>query len=470
MRPCRFLVRVLHTCVPAVLLTAPALVVSQPSRAQTVTTLAGSGSAGSVDAVGTASSFFNPTSIAVDLSGNLYVADQSNNKIRKISPNGTVTTLAGSGRRGATNGAGSAASFTTPIGVAVDRAGVVYVADFGNNLIRKVTPSGVVSTLAGSGSQGAGDGNLSVATFNGPAGVAVDDAGNVVVADMGNNKIRKVTNGGYVTTLAGSGLEGDTNGKGVAASFTFPSGVALDDSGNVFVADRGNNKIRKVTPGGVVTTYAGSGDFWFADGDSSEASFNTPTGVAVDRTGTLYVADEINNTIRSITPDRIVTTLAGNKNAVVSDVTFAWPTGVAVDLEGNVYVAEQGANRIRKITAPPSNVCSPDAVSLCLFNGRFRLQADYRDFEGTAGQAKAVAVSTESGYFWFFGKKNMEITAKMVSFCDGSNGNYAFYASGMTDVDVTLKMTDMKTGSYREYRKALGAPFCTIVDGAYSCP
>jgi len=465
---------VLHSLV-SLLVAGAVLLVPHASRAQMVSTVAGSGAPGSADGTGTTATFFNPTSIAVDNAGNLYVADQSSNKIRKISPGGTVKTLAGSGRSGSLDGLGGAASFSSLTGVAIDKAGVVYVADYGNNLIRKVTPSGLVSTLAGSGAAGNVDGNLAVSSFNSPAGLAVDDAGNIFVADQGNNKIRKITTSGYVTTLAGSGNSGGVDGKGAAASFDTPTGVAVDDAGNVYVADQGNNKIRKVTPGGVVTTLAGSGTFWFSDGASDEASFNAPTSVAVDGARNVWVADEGNNKIRLITPDRFVKTLAGSGQAGGTDgdgpsATFAWPTGVAVDGAGNVYVADQAGNRIRKITAAPSDVCSPDAVSLCLYDGRFRLQADYRDHSGNSGQGKAVAVSSDSGYFWFFNKENMEVTAKVVSFCDGASGNFAFYASGMTDVEVTLKLTDMKTGAHQEYGKTLGTPFCTIADGLVGCP
>ena len=319
-----------------------------------VTTLAGSGSIGSVDLTGTAASFYYPYSVAVDSAGNLYVADSWNHKIRKITSGGVVTTLAGSGSAGSVNNTGTAASFYYPTGVAVDSAGNVYVADFNNNKIRKITSGGVVTTLAGSGSAAFSDGQGAEAGFNLPSGVAVDSAGNVYVADSSNGRIRKITSGGVVTTLAGSGGTGSGDGTGAEASFYLPSGVAVDSAGNVYVADKNNNRIRKITPVGVVTTLAGSGNAAFADATGAVASFNNPTGVAVDSAGNLYVADQKNHKIRKITSGGVVTTIAGSGNAVFADGTgtgasFNNPYGVAVDSAGNLYVCDQSNNRIRKL-------------------------------------------------------------------------------------------------------------------------
>jgi sugar lactone lactonase YvrE len=263
-----------------------------------VTTLAGSaGPPGSADGTCSDARFSAPKAVAVDNAENdnsgsdnkriVYVADTNNHTIRKITPaDGVVTTLAGlAGVHGSADGTGSA-QFYSPGGVAVDGTGNVYVADTDNDTIRKVTPAGVVTTLAGSaGVQGNADGTGSAARFNSPDGVAVDDAGYVYVADTANHTIRKITPvDGVVTTLAGAaGVPGSADGTGSDARFNSPGGVAVDDAGNVYVADTDNHTIRKITPAGVVTTLAGAaGALGSANGPGGDARFNRPTGLAVD--------------------------------------------------------------------------------------------------------------------------------------------------------------------------------------------
>jgi serine/threonine-protein kinase len=329
-----------------------------------------SGSGAYVDVVTTLArswteeSFYGPEGVAVDGSGNVYVADTNTNKIRKISPTEVVTTLAGGGGSGwnwsgSEDGAGTAASFNSPKGVAVDSSGNVYVADTGNHKIRKITSAGVVTTIAGTGTQGSTDGTGTAASFNSPKGVAVDSTGNVYVADSGNHKIRKITSAGVVATLAGMGTQGSSDGTGTSASFWGPVGVAIDSGGNIYVAEEFNSKIRKITAAGVVTTLAGSGSFASVNGAGNVASFWFPTGVSVDSSGNVYVADAGSNKIRKITAAGVVSTLAGNplngnwsgsEDGAVTAASFDQPKGVAVDSSGNVYVADSGNNRIRKIT------------------------------------------------------------------------------------------------------------------------
>jgi hypothetical protein len=343
------------------------------------TTLAGnaSNSEGSSNGTGSAASFFNPYNVAVDGSGNVYVADTSNSIIRMITPAGVVTTIAGAALvTGSTDGPGGSALFDNPIGVAVDGSGNVYVGDTGNDTIRKITlVSGVwmVSTLAGSaGNYGSSNGTGSAASFENPNGVAVDGSGNVYVADYMNSTIRKVTSAGVVTTLAGSPNDpGHSNGTGSAALFNGPNGVAVDGSGNVYVADTENQLIRKVTSAGVVTTIAGTATVTGStDGPGTSALFNFPTSVAVDGSGNLYVADYSNFVIRKITPGEVVTTVAGSvTNAGSTNGTgivalFNSPTGVAVDGSGNVYVADTGNNLIRKGTPPLPQLYFQNGTSL----------------------------------------------------------------------------------------------------------
>jgi sugar lactone lactonase YvrE len=328
--------------------------------ANVVTTLAGApGQIGSADGSGSAALLVYPGGVAVDGAGNVYVAD-GNHTVLKITPAGVMTTLAGAaGQVGIVDGAGSAARFDGPSSVAVDGAGNVYVVDGFNFTIRKITPNGVVTTLAGSpGQRGSTDGIGSAASFAYPDGVAVDSAGNIYVADTVNDTIRKITPAGVVSTLAGSaGQPGSDDGTGSAARFNYPAGVAVDSTGNVYVADSGNDTIRVITPAGVVTTLAGvPGQTGSADGTGSAARFNGPDGVAVDGAGNVYVAD--NNTIREITPAGVVTTLAGSPgefgsaDGTGSAARFNDPLGVAVDSAGNVYVADEGNDTIRTLSIP----------------------------------------------------------------------------------------------------------------------
>ena len=302
----------------------------------------------------------HPYDVAVDASGNIYIPDAFNYVIRKLTPSGEMTVLAGTiGSYGGADGSGSAARFHSPEGIAVDRSGNVYVADSGNHAIRKITPTGVVTTFAGSlGNSGSSDGAGSAARFQHPDGVTVDMAGNVYVADSYNDTIRKITSQGVVSTLAGSaGVEGTADGNGSAARFNDPERLAVDVAGNIYVADALNDAIRKVTPSGQVTTVAGNkGVEGSADGRGSAAQFHWPRDVAVDASGVLYVADQFNATIRKITPAGDVTTLAGKAGAagsvdgVGAAARFNDPWGLDVDLLGNVYVADSENNAIREIS------------------------------------------------------------------------------------------------------------------------
>ncbi len=305
--------------------------------------------------------FNAPAGVAVDGSGNVYVGDYGKDTIRKITPDGVVSTFAGTadGPVGSTDGTGAAAQFNWPDGVAVDGSGNVYVADSGNSTIRKITPAGVVTTFAGTaGVSGGADGIGTAAQFYYPNGVAVDGAGNVYVADSWNNTIRKITPYGVVTTLAGTaGVWGSADGTGAAAQFADPWGVTVDGAGNVYVADSGNNTIRKITPYGVVTTLAGTAGVWgSADGTGAAARFDSPQAMVVDGSGILYVTDSHNNTIRKITPDGVVTTLAGtagvagSADGTCAAALFSYPWYLALDASGNLYVSDENNATIRKIT------------------------------------------------------------------------------------------------------------------------
>jgi hypothetical protein len=327
--------------------------------AYTATTFAGQVTAGIVDATGTAAKFSNPLGMASDAAGNLYVADVNNNRIRKITPAGVVSTFAGSGAAALTDATGTAAAFNQPYDITIDPAGNLYVADYGNNRIRKITSAGVVTTLA---------------TVTTPAGICYSTAlGTLFATSFTTHKVLQITLGGTVTTFVGSGTQGAADGSGTAATFFNPMGIADDGSGFMFVADQGNNKIRKVSAGAAVSVYAGSGTAGSADGTGTAATFNRPSGVAVIN-GNIYVGDQQNNKIRVIAmPSTVVTTIAGTgtagalNNTTALTSTYNGPWTIQGDKDGNLFIADRYNNEIREL-APTSgytiNTPLPAGLSL----------------------------------------------------------------------------------------------------------
>ena len=316
-----------------------------------IATLAGkAGVEGSADGTGATARFAGAASITCDASDNLYVADTGNNTIRKITPDGMVTTLAGQvGVEGGADGTGVAAAFSKPMGITCDASGNLYVADTGNNTIRKVTPNGVVTTVAGkagandNGAEDA-DGTGATAAFGIPVGITCDAHGDLYVSDLVNSLVRKITSDGVVTTIAG---HRPADGSGSASSYEAPLGITCDASGNVYAA-KDDSTIREITPTGVATTFAGkTGVQGSADGTGSAARFNWPSGMTCDASGSIYLADGQNGTIRKITPEGVVTTIAvksedkggatnagGPGAAALED----GPWGIACDSQGNLYI------------------------------------------------------------------------------------------------------------------------------------
>jgi len=327
--------------------------------AGTTSDFAGAGYGGYADGAGAAAEFRLPTGIVKDAAGNLFVADRDNYCIRKITPAGIVTTLAGSGTPGFIDGTGTAAKFNLPFGITIDGSGNLYVGEINNNAIRKITPAGVVTTLAGNpnGYSGTQDGYGSSARFNSPVGLTTDAAGNVFVADFNNHRIRKVTPSGFVTTLAGNsnGFYGLQDGTGSAASFYYPIALAFDQSGNLIIADYFNHAVRKMTPANVVTTIAGNGTAGNVDGTGAAARFDRPASLAIDNSGTIYICDANNNNIRKITAAGIVSTFAGDGSGGVSNgsgliASFHYPLGLCADFSNNfLFVVDHYNNKIRKI-------------------------------------------------------------------------------------------------------------------------
>ncbi|RZL19715.1 MAG: hypothetical protein EOO89_02480 [Pedobacter sp.] len=323
-----------------------------------VSTLAGS-SSGRQDGQGAAAKFMEPTGVCTDLAGNIYVADSYNHLIRKITPAGLVSTIAGTGVRGRNNGNSVDATFDTPFGVMADQNGNVFVADAGNNQIRKITAGGLVSVYAGNqlGRAGAKDGTGGTESFTLPESMVFDELGNMYVADTENHSIRKITPNVEVTTFSGYlGVEGDAEGQGSVARFEKPVAIARDPrNGDFYVADYINNKIRRISANGRMETYAGTGERSSINGPRLTAAFDHPTGLTIDNKGNVYVSDD-NNLIRRISAvTGLVSTIAGDGNQGNVDglrwnASFYQPIGLAFDIVGNLYVADEHNNRIRKIT------------------------------------------------------------------------------------------------------------------------
>ena len=348
-----------------------------------ITTVAGNGTSGNIGDNGpaTGAQLNYPTGVAVDSAGNLYIADQYNHRIRKVS-NGVITTVAGSGTAGFSgdNGPATSAQLYYPAGVAVDAAGNLYIADTWNSRVRKVS-NGVITTVAGSGTEGfSGDnGPNTSAQLAGPGGVAADSAGNLYIADTSNYRIRKVSNG-VITTAAGGGSGGD-NGPATSAQLNYPAGVAVDSAGNLYIADDvlysngfngyspGNGRIRKVS-NGVITTVSGGG----SGGDNGPATSAQLSGicyVAVDSAGVLYIADPGNDRIREVSNGVIVTVTGNGTRGFSGDggpatgAQLYGPDGVAVNSAGNLFIADTDNDRIR-VLIPSGASCSVSVAPLAL--------------------------------------------------------------------------------------------------------
>jgi len=329
-----------------------------------ITTVAGNGTYGYSGDGGAATSaqLSFPYGVAVDSAGNLYVADAGCPCVREVTPSGIITTVAGNGTSGNSGDgvAATSAELSSPYGVAVDSTGNLYIADVGNNAIRKVSSGGIITTVAGNGTSGySGDGAAAIsAQLSVPYGVALDAAGNLYISDEGNSRIRKISTGGTITTVAGNGTSGD-GGPATGAQLWTPFDEALDAAGNLYISDSGNSRVRKVTPGGIVSTVAGNGTFGYSgDGSAAiSAQLSDPRELAFDGTGNLYVADAEGNSVRKISTDGIITTLAGNGTSGYSGdggaaaaALLANPHGLAMDGAGNLYIADSGNNRIRKVS------------------------------------------------------------------------------------------------------------------------
>ncbi|MGB3947534.1 MAG: T9SS type A sorting domain-containing protein [Bacteroidia bacterium] len=329
------------------------------TQAQTVYNFAGAGGTGYVNGTAQLAKFGGLEQMAYDKNGNLLVCDAPNHCIRMIDSKGNVSTFAGSGVAGFVNGNKMQAQFNNPLGIAVDNENNVYVSDNLNFVVRKIDAQGNVSTYAGSGEKGYVDGSAAVAKLGYPNYLCVDNDNNLYIADPDNNVIRKVDVLQNVTTFVGSGNAAFTDGVGTAAQLSFPISIAYDKNNNVFyVSDQGNSAIRKVLPDGTLTTYAGCGTIGHTDGDALASKFYFPKGIAVDALGNVYVAGRFDYTVRKIDTRGQVSTVAGtphvsgNVSGAGKDVKFGKPIEVIVSPEGNLLVSDWVNSTIRKIEMP----------------------------------------------------------------------------------------------------------------------
>lgn len=315
-----------------------------------VTTLAGSGSFGFADGTGTSAVLAAPAALAADSTGNLYFSDQATSRIRKVTLGGVVTTLAGNGSSSYAEGTGTAALFNWPQAITVGPSNYLYISDTNNYKIRELSTSNVSRLVVGS-TQGDA---TTLNQFNVARGIVYSpQASALFVSNSQSNQIKKVTTSGTVSFYAGQGSGGWADANGTSAKFNYPEGLAIDSSGNIYVADTQNHRIRKIDTSGNVTTIAGNGTAGYADGPALSAQFSSPGALAVASDGSIYVADTGNNYIRKISGGS-VTTVAGNGTAGFADGTgtsaqFSGPKGIAIGSDGKLYVADTSNNRIRVI-------------------------------------------------------------------------------------------------------------------------
>jgi hypothetical protein len=405
------------------------LLASASLEAQTISTIAGTGSAGySGDgATATSAQLNGPFGIAVDNTGNVYIADRNNNRIRKINAAGIITTIAGTGTAGYSGDGGpaTAAQLNALCGIAVDAAGNIYIADKGNSRIRKINSAGIITTIAGNGSAGySGDGGLAIsAQINNPRGVAVDTAGNIYIADAANHAARKIDAGGVITTIAGTGTAGFSGdgGPAIFAQLYGPYSVTIDISGNIFIADVDNERIRKISPAGIISTVAGNGTAAYSGdgGPATAAALYEPINIATDSFGNLYIADAWNARIRKISSTGTITTIAGNGTpgyggdggpAIAAQINN--PYGITIKANA-LYISENANHRVRCVgdvtgigTLPqkqPTITVYPNPT-----NGQFTLQINT-----AAGVAASVElVSINGAKVYSFAYTNCPIVVK----------------------------------------------------------
>ncbi|MGC2423006.1 MAG: Ig-like domain-containing protein, partial [Nitrospirota bacterium] len=382
-------------------------------------TYAGLGKAGFSGDGGQATAAFlkSPSSVASDAAGNLYISDRANQRIRKIDATGKISTIAGNGLAGYSGDGGSAvlARLNNPSGIAVDSAGDVLFADMGNSRIRKISASGTITTVAGTGAAHfSGDGGPAAgAAINHAEGVAVDSKGNIYISDTGNNRIRMISTAGVIKTVAGTGAAGFSGdgGPAISAKLNRPAGIALDATGKLYIADCYNHSVRVIDLNGGITTLAGDGKAGFSGdgGPAASASLKFPSGVSVSAAGDVYIADWHNQRVRVVDASGTITTLAGTgvrgfygDGAASGDAVLSFPFGLTADSSGNIFIADSKNNRIRMVEGPSyplpvSTITSPVCYGTA-FSGDSGLTVT--GTASAAGGVSFVEVSTDGGTTW----------------------------------------------------------------------
>jgi DNA-binding beta-propeller fold protein YncE len=395
------------------------------SNAQLVSTVAGSGNQQTADGTGITASFNRPNGIVKDSNGNLFVAEENGNVIRKIAPNGVVTTFAGNGTNGFLDATGTAAIFANLGALAIDNQNNIYVGDFGNSRIRKITPSGVVTTLA---------------ILDTPYGICIDPAGTNLYVVGQSRRVQKVEIAtGQITLIAGNGSQGNTDGIGTNASFNFPFGVVVDPTNTyLYVSDLFNNNIRRLTLATAqVSQFAGSTNSNFADGTGSAASFYGPIGMQCDSSGNIYLSDHFNNRIRKITPNAVVTTIAGsgaagstNGPALIAE--FSTPLGVFLDNNGDLFVTEYDGNKVRKVSSVALNSSEFQTNNL-KFNLYPNPASDILNIE-TENDLKSVEIYSIQG------QKVLSAGSKEINISNLTSGLYLVQVTDIDDIIATQKL------------------------------